>query len=140
MIERLAVCVKQRNTNAFGGQWLVRRVGLDEKALQRDAAESLALAGFARVGKIARQGKIGAEFDQAGNEFGRAAVGVQKESAGRARLSLEDFQERPPGLKAMNAHRQPALGGQAELPDEHLLLLRQGVIFDPTIQSNFADR
>ena len=104
--------------------------------------------------KAAVEGKIGSEGGELAGHFGRAAVGVQEETARRPRGPAQCLGERAPGFEAVNRDRQVAFGGEAQLPDECLSLLIErrtaesgqprivgaGAIKDPAIEADFADR
>src|ERR1039458_7922837 len=124
MIQRLSLGVGQRKTNEIRWQMLVGRVGFEQEPVRRNVFEGLALAKFALVQKIAGKAEIRAKPSQGGDHFHRPAEAVQHHAPRRTRMVAQQFMEAAPGLQTMDAHWQVALGGQPQLREKNLLLIR----------------
>ena len=120
-------------------QELVGRVGFDEQPVRRNLFESFALAQFACMQKITGKTEIRAELGQGGNHFHRPAKTVQHHAARRTRMVAQQFMQPAPGLQTMDARRQIAFGGQPQLREKNLLLIRVRQTRLPAVQTDFAD-
>lgn len=66
-------------------------VGFQKETVAGDGAEGNLLASFSVMGEVAGEREVSAEFDEAGNHFSGATVGVE-EKAERKRLLLKEFE------------------------------------------------
>ena len=131
--------VGQRMSAPLFRQQLVRRIRLDKQSVGPHMAKGLPLTFLALVREVAGQREVRPELRQRRNHFRRTTVGVQEKSAGWTRARLQQLQHAAPGLETMDADRQLAFCRETKLPDEDFLLRRQVVVFDPSIEPDFAN-
>jgi hypothetical protein len=91
---------------------LIRGIGFDEEPVRRDHLEGEAFAGSVWTQEGAGEGEVSSQGHEAGHHFRRAAIGVEENAPGRARMGLENVEHLSPRSKAMEAqgaiisHRQ----------------------------------
>ena len=64
---------------------------------------------------------------------------MKHKTTGWRGFTVQEIEQFSPSLQTVNAHRQVAFGCETKLPNKHLLLSFEVVVFDPSIQTDFPD-
>ena len=139
MIDWLVLCVAERESGELRRRMHIWCIGLDKESLGGDVAEDLSLAAFALGEEIRVEGKVRAEFGEAGDHFLRTAVGVDEEAALRERVSPQQLIESAPSLQAMDGNSPIQLRGESELWEEYFFLRLGIMTFNPAVEADLAN-
>ncbi len=142
------MCAPQRGEGHGGG------IGFDQEAVGRNVAESIQLAGTACVEEVTVEGEVGAEIGEGFDEFGRAAVSMEKKAARRQRRrGTKRVVKGTPGAEAVDRGGTNMRGGEGELGAKDIALFLQGsaaqtnearivwagAVSHPAIEADLAD-